>query len=76
MHLNRREVEFRMFGEARTELRDALRTNDLATARLAIEELEAISMHSKWPALRTHIEAELGKTFVRTCVRSTHKGAL
>jgi hypothetical protein len=52
MNTDLRATEFRMLAESQIELRQAARDHDWHTARLALEEIEAIEMHSNWSALR------------------------
>lgn len=51
--------QFRAFTELQHEAREAIRTGDLETARLALAEIEAHWMHTDWPRLREACSAFL-----------------
>jgi hypothetical protein len=60
------ETELSYFISIQQELRECLRTDRLATARLALEEMEGLWMHTEWPRLRRAC-ADFMRTHARHC---------
>ncbi len=59
MNVDLKATEFRNFAASHIELQTAIRRDDWRTAKLALEEIEAIEMHTRWGQLRNRCAAVL-----------------